>query len=49
MADAVLGRDVVLPLVEKITTSPTSFTKDADLLEQVRIEIAEALLAAKAQ
>ncbi len=49
MADEVLGRDVVLPLVEKITTSPTSFIKDADLLEQVRVELAEALLAATAQ
>ncbi|MBQ4064539.1 MAG: DUF4091 domain-containing protein [Clostridia bacterium] len=48
MAEEVLGRETVLTYVERITTSPTKFIKDAEVLMQVRHELAAALLAAKA-
>jgi len=49
MAEEVLGKDTVLEYVKRITTSYTEFTKDGELLAQVRAELAEALLAATAQ
>ncbi len=49
MAEDVLGSDVVKNYVRKISGSITSFTTDAERLNQVRFEIAEALLAATAQ
>ncbi len=49
MAEAVLGKDAVMELVHRITTSVTEYTTDAELLNQVRNEMANALLAAKAQ
>ncbi len=49
MAEEVLGRETVLTYVERITTSPIQFITDADVLMQVRSELAAALLAAKAQ
>ena len=49
MAEAVLGKDAVMAYVHRITTSVTEFTSDAELLNQVKCELAEALLSATAQ
>ena len=49
MAERVLGTEATKDYVRRITTSITSYTKDAELLAQVRNELAEALLAAMEQ
>jgi urease gamma subunit len=49
MAEKVLGKDAVMAYVHRITTSVTEFTSDAELLNQVKLELANALLAAQAQ
>jgi hypothetical protein len=49
MAEKVLGKDAVMAYVHRITTSVTEFTSDAELLNQVKCELANALLAAQAQ
>ncbi len=46
MAEKVLGKDTVMSYVEKITTSITEYTTDAELLANVRNELAEALMLA---
>ena len=46
MAEKVLGREVVLTYITRITTSLTEFNTEAEVLMQVRNELAEALLAA---
>ena len=48
MAEEVLGRDTVLSYVTRITTDLYTFEKDADVLEQVKTELAKALLDATA-
>ncbi len=45
MAEEVLGRETVLTYVTRITTSLTDFTDDADLVNQIKNELAEALMA----
>ncbi len=49
MAEHTLGKDVAMSYVERITTAVNVYTKDAELLAQVRNELAEALLTATAQ
>ncbi len=49
MAEEVIGKDTVMEMVERITTSISEYTTDAELLAQVRNELAEALLTATAQ
>ncbi len=49
MAEEVLGKEEVMKYVERITTSLTEFTKDGDLLRQVRVELGNALEAAMAK
>jgi hypothetical protein len=49
MAEEVLGREAVLEYVRRITTDLYTFEKDAAILEQVKTELAQALLNATAQ
>ncbi|MBQ4064848.1 MAG: DUF4091 domain-containing protein, partial [Clostridia bacterium] len=49
MAEKVLGKDNVMTYVKRITTSATDYTDDNALLEQVKTELATALVAAMAQ
>jgi hypothetical protein len=44
MAEEVLGRDTVLTYIKRITTSLTEYNSDAEVLMQVRNELAKALL-----
>ncbi len=48
MAEEVLGRDTVLTYIKRITTSLTEYNSDAEVLMQVRNELAKALLDATA-
>jgi hypothetical protein len=49
MAEALLGKDVAMDYAERITTSNTVYTKDADLLAQVRLALGNAVEAALAR
>ncbi len=49
MAEEVLGKDTVMEYVKRITTALDVFEKDAAVLEQVKTELALALLAASGQ
>jgi len=48
MAEEVLGREEVLTYITRITTSLTEFNSEAEVLMQVRNELAQALLSATA-
>jgi hypothetical protein len=48
MAEEVLGRDTVLTYIKRITTSLKEYNTDAEVLMQVRSELAKALLDATA-
>ena len=49
MAEEVLGRETVLTYIKRITTSLSEFNTEAEVLMQVRNELAQALLNASAQ
>jgi hypothetical protein len=49
MAEALLGKDVAMAYAERITTSNTVYTKNADLLAQVRLALGNAVEAAMAR
>ncbi len=49
MAEEALGRDTVLTYIKRITTSLKEYNTDAEVLMQVRNELAQALLEATAQ